>query len=334
MFGDYQFQYPQAFWLLALLPFFVLLYLLYQSWKRKAIRRAGDLKLVTAMHPAYSPVRNHFKFILLLLAFSAGCIALANPRKPDKGSGEARSGIDIVIALDISNSMKATDIEPDRLSRAKQFCTKLVDQLKDDRLGLVLFAGNAYAQMPLTFDREAAKMYLNAANPSYIAAQGTSIGDAFQKSNLLFEEEGERFKSIILITDGETHDENALEMAEELADRGVMINSIGLGSPEGATLVDSSGNQKKDASGNVVVSKLNEEILQKIATETNGKYIRLQSSETAVSEVLNQYNGIEKKALGDSSLYQYSTFYHWFAIPMLILLATEIFFHDRKRIRK
>ena len=334
MLSDYQFQYPQAFWLLALIPLFLLLFLMNQLWKKKAVKRIGDIKLVKALFPSYSSFNNVVRLFFLILAFAAGCIALANPRKPDKNSGEARNGIDIVIALDISNSMKATDVAPDRLSRAKQFVFKLVDQLKDDRLGLILFAGNAYAQMPLTFDREATRMYVAAANPTYIAAQGTSIGDAFMKSDLLFEQEGERFKSVILITDGETHDENALEMAKEMADKGVMINTIGLGSPEGSTITDTSGNTKKDASGNVVVSKLNEEILQKIAAQTNGKYVHLESTDVAVTEVLNQYTGIEKKALGDTSLFNYTTYYHLMAIPMLLLLLAETFLPDRKKIRK
>lgn len=267
-----------------------------------------------------------------MLAFACGCIALANPRKPDPTSAEARSGIDIVVALDISNSMKATDIAPDRLSRAKQFISQLTDHLLDDRLGLVLFAGNAYAQMPLTFDREAAKMYVAAAHPDYIATQGTSIGDAFKKSDLLFGKESERFKSIILITDGETHDEDAMDMAKELAKKGVMINTIGIGSPEGSTILDSTGNAKKDAAGKVVVSKLNEQLLQRIAAQTNGKYIHLRSAEAAVSAVLNQYVGIEKKALGDSTLFNYDTVFYWFAIPMLILLVAEIFLPDRKKV--
>jgi len=334
MFSDYQFQYPLALWLLALVPLFCLLFALNIFWKRRAVKKIGDRNLVKALFPAYSPFKNTAKFVLLMLAFVCGCIALANPRKPDRNSGEARSGIDIVVALDISNSMLATDLQPDRLTKAKQFLYKLVDNLKDDRMGLILFAGNAYAQMPLTFDREAARMYISAANPGYISSQGTSIGDAFEKSELLFDEEGERFKSIILITDGETHDENALEAAKALAGKGVMINTVGIGSAEGSTIIDSSGNPKKDASGNVVVSKLNEDILQKIAAQTNGRYIHLDATETAVADVLNQYSGIEKKALGDASMFNYTSYYHWMAMPMLLLLLVETFFPDRKKLKK
>jgi Ca-activated chloride channel family protein len=331
---NYQFQYPQAFWLLALIPFFILFFLFYRLWRKRAVKRIGDPNLVQQLSPAYSSAKNIIKFSLLALAFALGCLALANPRKPDQNSGEARKGIDIVIALDVSNSMKATDIAPDRMSRAQQFVSRLIDQLQDDRLGLVVFAGNAYAQMPLTFDKDAARMYTSTANPNNITAQGTSISDALKKADLLFGDETERFRSVILITDGETHDEDALKSAQELAGKGVMINTVGIGSPEGATILDSSGIPKKDASGQVVISKLNEEILQQIAKATNGIYVHLQSSDAAVTQVMAQYSQIDKKALGDTSLYTYHSFYAWMALPMLLLLVAEQFFPDRKKIKK
>jgi Ca-activated chloride channel family protein len=330
---DFQFQYPQAIWLLALVPFFILLFLYFRLWKKKAVKRTGDAQLVKALSRNHSSLKTVFRFCLLLLAFACGCLALANPRRPDENSGEARKGIDIVVALDISNSMKATDIAPDRLARAKQFISKLIDNLQDDRIGLVEFAGNAYAQMPLTFDRDAARLYVSAADPSSITSQGTSLSDAFEKANFLFGDESERFKSVILITDGETHDENALEKLKELAAKGVMVNTVGIGSPEGSTIVDSTGAVKLDAAGQPVVTKLNEAILQEIAKQTNGTYVHLQSSDAALKQVMDQFSQIEKKALGDTSLYTYETFYAWLAAPMLLLLITEIFVPDRKKIR-
>lgn len=270
---------------------------------------------------------------MIAIAFACGCIALANPRIPDKNSGEVRKGIDVVIALDVSNSMKATDIAPDRLSRAKQFISRVIDNLKDDRIGLVVFAGYGYAQMPLTFDYDAARLYVASADPGNISAQGTSIADAFDKANILFGKESERFKSIILITDGETHDENAMEKLKELTEKGVMVNTVGIGSPEGTTIKDSSGNVKTDASGQPVISKLNEQILQQIAQATNGIYVHLQSSDVAVKQVMNQYTQIEKKALGDTSLYTYESYYTWLALPMLLLLIAETFLPDRKKVK-
>jgi Ca-activated chloride channel homolog len=329
-----QFQYPQAFWLLTLIPFLLLLFFIYQSWKkRKARKRIGDVHLVKELSKNHSRNKTLIKFFLIIIAFACGCIALANPRIPDKNSGEARKGIDVVIALDVSNSMKATDIAPDRLSRAKQFISRIIDNLKDDRVGLVVFAGYGYAQMPLTFDYDAARLYVASSDPANISAQGTSIADAFDKANILFGKESERFKSIILITDGETHDENAMEKLKELVEKGVMVNTVGIGSPEGSTIKDSSGNIKTDASGQPVVSKLNEQILQQIAQATNGIYVHLQSSDAAVKQVMNQYTQIDKKALGDTSLYTYESYYMWLALPMLLLLIAETFLPDRKKVR-
>jgi Ca-activated chloride channel family protein len=330
---NYQFQYPQAFWLLALLPLFIAFFLMYRRWKGKAIKKAGEEQLIRRLYPDHSSFKTVLKFSILMIAFVCGCIALANPRKPDASSAEARKGIDIVMALDVSNSMKATDIAPDRLSRAQQFISKLIDNLQDDRIGLVVFAGNAYAQMPLTFDREAAKMYTTTASPNNISAQGTSISDALKKSDLLFGEQTDRFRSVILITDGETHDDDALQSAKEMAAKGVMINTVGIGSPEGSTITDSNGVQKRDAAGQVVISKLNEQILQEIARTTNGVYVHLQNSDAAVSTVMGQFSQIEKKALGDTSLYTYTPLYGWLAVPMLLLLITEVFLPDRKKIK-
>ncbi|HTM93086.1 MAG TPA: VWA domain-containing protein, partial [Flavisolibacter sp.] len=299
----------------------------------KARKKIGDVHLVKELSKNHSRTKTIIKFSLVAIAFACGCIALANPRIPDKNSGEVRKGIDVVIALDVSNSMKATDIAPDRLSRAKQFISRIIDNLKDDRIGLVVFAGYGYAQMPLTFDYDAARLYVASADPANISAQGTSIADAFDKANLLFGKESERFKSIILITDGETHDENAMEKLKELADKGVMVNTVGIGSPEGSTIKDSSGNIKTDASGQPVVSRLNEQILQQIAQATNGIYVHLQSSDAAVKQVMNQYTKIEKKALGDTSLYTYESYYTWLALPMLLLLIAETFLPDRKKVK-
>lgn len=330
---NYQFQYPQAFWLLTLIPVFILLFLLSQLKKRKAIKKAGNASLIKKLYKNYSSAKTIFKICLLAIAFAFGCIVIANPRKPDAASGETRKGIDIVIALDVSNSMKATDIAPDRLSRAKQFISKLIDKLPDDRIGLVVFAGYAYAQMPLTFDHDAAKMYVSIADPKNIAAQGTSISDALEKTDFLFGDQTERFRSVILITDGETHDDNALEITKEMATKGIMINTVGIGSAEGSEIIDSTGIPKKDAQGQIVISKLNEKLLQQIAAATNGKYIHLQSSDAAVADVLSQYSQIDKKALGDLSLYSYKTFYAWLSVPMLLLLVGELFLPDRKKIR-
>lgn len=327
---NYQFQYPQAFWLLLLLPLFFLLFIMYRYWQKRSVRKIGDPVLVRSLYPSWSSAKNIFKFCLLLAAFALGCIALANPRKAESG-GEVRKGIDIVIAMDVSNSMLAKDVSPDRLTKAKQFVSKLIDRLEEDRTSLVLFAGNAYIRTPLTFDKGSTKLFVSVADPGSIKQQGTNISDALNKSLFVFGDQTERFRTVILITDGETHNDDAVETAKELASKGIMVNSIGIGSEEGTTLLDSTGNPKQDQ-GQVVVSRLNEQVLKEIASLTNGVYQKLAGTDEAVEKIVAQFSDIDKKALGDTSTFTYHPYYAWLAVPMLLLLVTELFFPDRKKI--
>lgn len=330
-----QFQYPQFLWSLVAVPLIILLYAGYQLWRRRAIKRMGDPALVKSMFPAYAPVKNVFRFIFFIIAFTLGCLAIANPRQPDDTQEEVRKGIDVVLAMDISNSMLATDVAPSRLQRAKMLLSRLIDAMPEDRVGLVLFAGNAYIQMPLTTDHGAAKLFITAATPGTISAQGTAISDALDKSSLAFQTENDRFKTVVLVSDGETHDDNAVQTAQTLAQKGMMINTVGIGSVTGAAIFDTAtGTQKRDASGAVVLSRLNEALLQQVAKSTNGIYINLQNTDEAITALKSQFSGIEKKAFGDASSFTYKTFYAWLALPMLLLLVLELFMGDRKKVKK
>lgn len=327
-----QFQYPQALWALGAVPVFLLLYVFYIFWRRKAAKRIGDPRLVKELYKGYSPIKSTLKFFLFLIAFTLGCLAVANPRKRDTTTMEARKGIDIMIALDVSNSMLANDMDPDRLSNAKELIYTLMERQPDDRIGIVLFAGSAYVQMPLTFDRSAAEIIISAAAPSAILAQGTSIADALEKCALSFQEDSKRFRAVVLITDGETHDENALEKAAELKEKGIMINTVGLGTPGGAAIIDPVlGTQKRDVGENIIVSKLNEPLLQQVAAATNGQYVRFTDAVGATNTLAQQLAQIEKKAIGDPSSFTYTTFYLWLAIPMLLFLIIEPFIADTKK---
>jgi Ca-activated chloride channel homolog len=227
--------------------------------------------------------------------------------------------------------MLATDLQPNRLERSKQFINKLIADMPDNRIALVLFAGKAYLQMPLTIDHGAAKMYVSAASPNAIPQQGTVISEALEMSARVFNNEDNRFKAVILISDGEAHEEAAVETAKELSERGVMINTIGIGSPEGSTLVDQeTGETKKDETGVTVISRLNEETLKQMAAGSNGIYVRLQSSDEAVTLLQQQLSQIEKKSIGDISLMNYRNWYMWFAAGMLVLLFFEGFVPERK----
>lgn len=330
---NFQYQYPEAFWLLLLVPLLVLLYAAYLFWRKHTTKKIGDEKLVAALTKNHSNAKARTKFFLFLFAFALGCLALANPRKPDDASAEIRKGIDVIIALDVSNSMMATDVVPNRLTQAQQLLTSLIDKMPNDRIGLVVFAGNAYTQMPLSTDHEAAKLFVSTATPGTVPEQGTAIADALLQSNAAFEEASQRFKTIILVTDGETHDEDAVPTAQELAKKGVMINAIGLGSVAGTTIMDTTtGVPRKDEEGQVVVSKLNEQLLQQISEATNGAYVHLEAVAPAMTTLLDQYKDVEKKALVDTSGLIYESFYGWLLLPMFLLLLFELFLPDRKKV--
>ena len=329
-----QFQYPQLLWLLTAIPLFIIFFIAYLAWKKRAARKIGDARLVKELYKNHSRFKTVIKFFLLIVAFAAGCIAVANPRKLSETVNDMRKGIDVVIALDVSNSMLATDVVPNRLTRAKQLVAQLISKMPDNRIGLVLFAGNAYLQLPLTYDHGSANLFLTSADPGLIKAQGTAISEALQTSEKAFATSTERYKSIILISDGETHDEGALLKAQELVTKGVMINTVGLGTAGGAAIVDPLTKlSKKNEAGNTIISKLNEEILQQIADTTKGKYIHLDDPGSATTDILTQLSTADKKTLPDTSLLSYQSFYTWLTIPMLLFLLIEIFLPDRKRVK-
>lgn len=330
---DFQFQYKEAIWLLTAIPLFTLLFLLLLRWKKRTQKKIGDPHLVKELIRNFSPGLFTVKFVLLCLAFAAGVATVMNLRKPGSSGGVTRKGIDVVIALDVSKSMLANDVFPDRLSKAREFINALMDKMPDDRVALVLFAGKAYLQMPLSVDHNAARMFVAAADPSAMMQQGTVLSDAMKISALAFNNKERRFKTVVLISDGEDHDLNAPETAIEMAAQGIMINTVGIGSPAGAPIVDTAtGEQKKDASGNIIVSKLNEDALKQVAAATNGYYIHLINTNNAVNELLGHLSQIERKSFTDISLLNFETWYHWFAGIMFLLLLAEFFIPEIKKV--
>ncbi|WP_127128368.1 VWA domain-containing protein [Pseudoflavitalea rhizosphaerae] len=298
--------------------------------KKRTVKKIGDEKLVRELTRKYSPFNFLFKFLLIAVCLTAIIFGAANLQMPGAEDAVSRKGIDVVIAMDVSRSMLADDIKPNRLERARQLVYKLIDKFPDDRIGLVVFAGHAYLQMPLTTDHAAARMYVQQANPSIVAAQGTVISEALRVSNRAFNSKDRKFKSIILITDGEDHDEQAVPMAQQIAEEGVMINTVGIGSPEGSPILDPSTNDfKKDANGNTVISKLNEPELQQLAANTNGIYIHLSEPDEAVAALDTQLAKIEKTATGDNSLREYTSYFQWFIALALLFLIGEFFYPER-----
>ena len=316
---------------LAALPLLLLLFIWVIRWKKKMQKKIGDPQLVAALVKNYSAVKFAVKFIFIFIAFALIVVAAANLQRPGVTDNINRKGVDVMVALDVSNSMLADDIKPSRLEKAKQFVTKLMDKMDNDRIGLVLFAGRAYMQMPLTTDHGAAHMYIQNAGPDAVPAQGTVIGEALKISNSGFNSKERKYKSIVLISDGEEHDPEALKMAQSLAHSGVMINAVGIGSPEGSPIIDNTTHEaRKDAEGNTIITKLNEPELQQLAQNTNGIYVRLEDADDAAAKITAQLATIEQKATGDKSFTDYKSYFQWFMAAALLFLLIETFIPERK----
>jgi Ca-activated chloride channel family protein len=316
-----------------LIPGLIVLFIWVVKWKQKSIRKIGDPKLVGELIKNYSPKKFAIKFGVAALALATIILAAANLQQKKAMDEVNRKGVDLMIAMDVSKSMWAEDVSPNRLERAKQLVTRLVDNLDNDRIGIVLFAGRAYVQMPLTADHAAAKMYIQTASPESVPAQGTVIAEALKISNAAFNSKDRKFKSIILISDGEDHDADALKTAQSLAQNGVMINTVGIGSGDGVPIIDHETNQiRKDAEGHAIITKLNEAELQELAKATNGVYVKLEDVNNAVSTISNKLKSIEQQSMTDAAFIDYKTYFYWFIAAAMIFLIAELFIPERKMI--
>ena len=330
---DFRFQYIEYLLPLLAVPLVVLLYFFVLHWKKRTIRKIGEERLVKEMIGNYSPQKFALKFVLIVVAFSATVLALANPRSKTGTEKVSRNGIDVMIALDVSKSMLAQDIKPTRLDRAKQLLGKLIDRLSNDRIGIVIFAGRAYLQMPLTGDHGAAKMYLSAASPDAVPTQGTVIADALNRCDAAFSEKEKKYKSVILISDGEDHDEGALKAAAQMANEGIVVNTVGIGSATGATIIDETTNEpKKDNNGNTVVTKLNEEELKSIASKGNGIYQLYTNTDEVVATLEARLSTMDQRTVTEDSLINYESFFQWLAGLALVLLVIELMLSERRKI--
>ena len=327
----YQFQHIELLPLLAVIPLLIFFFVLVLRWKKSTIKKIGDAALVNQLIKGYSGTKFLIKFILSAVAVFFIILGILNLQKPGTMENIERKGVDVMIALDVSKSMLAEDSKPNRLEVAKQLVNKLMNQLQNDRVGLILFAGRAYMQMPLTTDHGAARMYVQTANPDVVPTQGTVIGEALRLTNSAFNSKEKKFKSVVLITDGEDHDPESLKAAQELATNAIMINTVGVGSPEGAPIMDPMTNTyKKDAEGNTVISRLNEAELQQLAQSTKGVYVRLTDPEQAVATIMQQLSTIEKSDLEDSAFKDFKNYFQWFLGAAILFLLVEFFLPERK----
>jgi len=326
----FRFQHIEFLYALAAIPFMVLFYFLLTRWKKNAMKKIGDPLLVKQLIQGFSSKLFAVKFILVVLAFSLCAFAVADLVKPEGTQKINRKGIDVMIALDVSKSMLAQDIKPNRLERAKQLISKIIDKLADDKVGIVVFAGRAYLQMPLTTDHSAAKMYLASASTDNVPTQGTVISQALKMSYAAFNTKEKKYRAIILISDGEDHDEDAIKVTKQLADEGIMVNTIGIGSMQGAPIMDNETNEfKKDESGNTVISKLNEEELKSIAQNGNGLYQLFSSADEVADNVHKKLMTIGQTTLTGSSFGVYKNYFWYFLVAAFIILLIENFIPEK-----
>ncbi len=310
----------------------VLLFWYVIRWKRSARKKLGDARLVDLLTKDYSAQRYRLKVIIVLIALSLGIVALCNLRRPLQIRGTKANGIDVMIALDVSKSMLSQDEKPSRLDKAKQFINQLTDKLENNRVGLIVFAGQAYLQMPLTADATATKMFVGNASPDFIAVQGTNLSSALQLSDASLDTKEKKYKSVILITDGEDHEDKAIEVAKQLADHGTVLHTIGVGSAEGSPITEPGTNEyKRDENGQTIISKLNEDLLKQLAQTTNGTYHSLDNTGTVSDAVMVELNGMEKKAISSAGGYtEYQSFYPYFLAITVLLLIAEVFISEKK----
>ena len=328
------FAHKEYLLLLVLLVPLLLLFVFNRRWKKKMKQRLGDPALVQALTASHSPRRFSMKFWLLAAALLFTVLGAANLRKPGAVEATARKGRDVILALDVSKSMLADDVRPTRLEKAKQFAGKIISRLPDDRFGLVWFAGKAYLPMPLTADEGAARLFLQAASPDAVPTQGTVIAEAMRLSTQNFMAESKRFKVVVLITDGEDHDEQAVEAARELKEQGILLLVIGIGSAEGSPITEPGSKEfKKDQLGQTVISKLNETLLKKMAAENGGMYGNLQNTDAMVNDVVAVINQLDKKGTTEAGLpTSYIHLFPWFLAVALLLLVSEWFISERKKV--
>ena len=329
------FQYIEYLIALAALPIIAFFYFFIVKWKKNAAKKIGDPELVKEITAQYSSGKFFAKFILFSLAFALCAFAVAGLIKPDGTQKISRKGSDIMIALDVSKSMLAQDIKPNRLERAKQMISKIIDNSPDDKIGLVIFAGRAYLQMPLTLDHAAAKMYLNSASPDDVPTQGTVISQALKMSYAAFNPKEKTYKSVLLISDGEDHDDEAIKVAKQLAEQGIMINTIGIGSVLGAPIMDEeTGQYKIDSKGQTVISKLNEQELRDIAVTGQGIFQLYSTTEEVVKNLKNKLGSIgQETTLSDSAYASFKQYFQYFLGAAFILLLLEFFTSEKRKLK-
>ena len=327
----FRFAHPDFLYLLFVLPALVAFYVYAMLLKKKAIKKYGNPELLAELMPEVSPGRQHLKFWLLFGAITMVIFVIAGPQFGSKLETVKRQGIEVMVCLDVSNSMLAEDVSPNRLEKAKQMLAKLTDGFKDDQMGLIVFAGDAFTQLPITSDYISAKMFLSSINPSMVTSQGTAIGAAINLALRSFTPSETSDKTIILITDGENHEDDAVKAAAAAAEKNIHVNIVGMGDPKGSPIpVAGANNYMKDKDGNVVITKLNEQMCQEIVAAGMGLYVRADNTNSALKALQKELDKMSKSEL-DSKVYsEYNEQFQTLAWIALVLLLVDFFVLDRK----
>jgi Ca-activated chloride channel homolog len=329
----FRFAHIHYFYLLAVIPVFAVLLVFFLVWKKKTLSKYGDWTVIRQLMPEYSVWKPVIKFTGMALALACLVIALADPQTGSRLEKVKRKGIDLMICLDVSNSMMAQDIKPNRLERAKQSIVRLIDNLEGDRIGIIVFAGKAYTQLPITTDYAAAKMFTASINTGIVPTQGTAIAEAIETAANGFGE-SKHNKAIVIITDGEDHQGDVLEQADAALKKGITIYTIGMGLPEGAPIPVYSGNiqtgYKKDRDGQTIMSKLDETLLQRIAGIGKGMYVRATTSETGLGKIFDDISKIQKSEIEEKQFSDYEDRFQYFVALALLLLIGDLFVFERK----
>ena len=328
LFAQYRYLY-----LLLLVPLFLVGYGVWRSMRSRRVRKFGDEELVKALMPSWSGSKGWVRMILFSLAFAFFVIGLARPQIGAKLSEHKSHGAEIVICLDVSNSMLAEDYSPNRLDRAKLAISRLTDKLKDDRVGLIVFAGSSFVQLPVTTDYVSAKMFLGSIDTESVPVQGTAMGDAIFTGIRSFSAQSEKSRVIIIISDGENHEDDPVAAAKEAAENGIRVYTVGVGSSEGQPIpVD--GGLLKDKDGEIVVTKLDEDMLRKVAKAGNGAYVHAGNDEFGLNPIIDDIRRMEDEEFGSVVFEEYNEQYMYFFGIALALLVIEMLIGARRPKRK
>ncbi len=332
----FRFANPEYLYLLLLLPAMVVLWVISQIRRRKALQRLGNREMVLRLLPEMSRIRPVFKFFLQIFAVMAGVLMLSRPQFGSKLEEVKKQGVEVIIALDVSNSMLAEDIQPNRLVRAKQAISRLVDNLDNDKIGLIVFAGDAYTQIPVTTDYISAKMFLSTISPEMVPKQGTAMGAAIDLGIRSFSPGVGKSKAMIIITDGENHEDDPGAKADEAAKAGIIIHTIGIGSTDGVPIpveVNGKKDYLTDIDGNTVITKLEEDILKNVAISTGGNYVRASNSNIGLDEIFGEIKKMKTQELESTMYTEYNDQFQIFAAIALLLLILDFIILDRKNRR-